>query len=50
MIRRQWYGFPCYAEKEEIPEMGERRARTRKGRLEGGGETYTGFEESREGA
>lgn len=47
--RRQWYGFPCYVEKEKVSKMGKGGARTGKGRFEGSGETDTSFEESGKG-
>lgn len=47
--RRQWYGLPCYVEKEKVSEMGKRGARARKGRFEGSGETDASFEKSGKG-
>lgn len=47
--RRQWYGLPCYVEKEKVSKMGKGGARTGKGRFEGSGETDTSFEESGKG-
>lgn len=48
--RRQWYGLPCDAEEEEVPEMGEGRARTGEGRPEGSREADASVEESGKGA
>lgn len=47
--RRQWYGLPRYVEEEEIPEMGARRGRARKGGPEGSREAHAGVEESGKG-